>query len=264
MFEYLKRWRQAKVAAEPFPQEWAAIIERAVPYAKRLTPEARERLEDLVNIFLDEKRFVGAGGLEITDEIRVTIAAQAVILVLGDEETLVYPELGSVIVYPDAYFAESRTVNGLVVSESEQVRLGESWDRGTVVLAWSAVKHGAQGTRDAHNVVFHEFAHQLDQEMGESDGAPELPDGMTYGTWSRVLGREFADLERTAATGRKTFLDEYGATNAAEFFAVATETFFERPIALRAKKPELYAELAGFYRQDPAADLEAMLPTRET
>ena len=253
MFSFFRRRRHAKIMAEPFPPEWAEHLERSVPQARLLTPEERARLEDLVQVFLREKKFEGAGGLEVTDAMRVSVAAQACMLLLGDPETDVYPELARVVLYPAAYVAKTRSQHGMIVDEREQVRLGESWDRGVVVLAWSAVEHGARNVQDGHNVVYHEFAHQLDQDFGDADGAPELPREMRYDRWAKELGKELASLEHAADEGRPTLLDHYGATNPAEFFAVATETFFEKPIQMRERKPELYAQLAGYYRQDPAS-----------
>ena len=243
--------------AEPSPPEWAALIERSVPHAKLLSPAERARLEDLMQVFLKEKQFDGANGLEVTEEMRVSVAAQACMLLIGDPETAVYPDLASVVMYPAPYVAKTMSREGLLVAEGEQARLGESWGAGVVVLAWSAVQQGASNTEDGHNVVYHEFAHQLDQDWGSADGAPELPEGMQYKTWQHALGKEFHNLEHAADEGRPTLIDHYGATNAAEFFAVATETFFEKPVQMRERKPELYGQLAGYYRQDPAARLAA-------
>jgi Mlc titration factor MtfA (ptsG expression regulator) len=255
MFEFFRKRRHAKIAAQPFPAEWNAIVEQSVPYTRMLDAEDRERLHDLVQIFLSEKSFDGAGGLEVTDEMRVSVAAQACVLLLGDDETGVYPDLKTIVLYPAAYKATRKAANGMVVTETEEVRLGESWDGGVVVLAWSAVQMGARDLNDGHNVVYHEFAHQLDQDFGDADGAPELPEGMAYGAWAQALGKEFQNLEHAQDEGRKTLLDHYGATNPAEFFAVATESFFEKPLQMRENKPELYAQLANFYRQDPATRL---------
>lgn len=252
MFGFFRKRRHAKLMAAPFPATWAALLEASVPQAAMLAPEERARLEDLVQVFLHEKLFEGAGGLEVTDEMRVSVAAQACMLLLGDPETAVYPDLARVVLYPAAYVAKARSQDGLLVSERDQVRLGESWDRGVVVLAWSAVEHGASNVHDGHNVVFHEFAHQLDQEYGPADGAPALPGEMRYPAWAQALGSELARLEDAADEGRPTLLDHYGATNPAEFFAVATESFFEKPIQMRERKPALYAQLSSYYRQDPA------------
>lgn len=143
-----------------------------------------------------------------------------------------------------------------MVLEGEQVRLGEAWRDGAVVLSWDDVLAGAADIRDAQNVVLHEFAHQLDHEDGTGDGAPVLAKRSQYVAWARVLGAEFEQLRRDSQSGRKTVLDSYGATNPAEFFAVATECFFEKPVRLHRKHPELYEQLMEFYQQDPGSILQ--------
>lgn len=257
MLRFFRRLRHERIWKEPFPDAWKALLEKNVPYVRLLDAEDRAWLEDLVQVFLHDKTFEGAQGLEVTDEMRVTVAAQACLLLLGDEETAVYPDLSRIVLYPAAYVAKRRSAHGMVIEEKDEVRLGESWDRGVVVLAWNASKHGAANIQDGKNVVMHEFAHQLDQELGDADGAPELPRGMSYGTWAKALGKEYEHLKDNAADGRATLLDLYGATSPAEFFAVATEHFFERPLQMKERKPELYAQLASYYRQDPAARLAA-------
>jgi Mlc titration factor MtfA (ptsG expression regulator) len=134
------------------------------------------------------------------------------------------------------------------VTEREVTTLGQSWTRGNVILAWDAALGGGRDFHDGHNVVLHEFAHQLDQEDGSADGAPPLPSRGLYGPWARVLGAEYESLR---GPGRHV-LDEYGGTNPAEFFAVATEAFFEKPRQLRKKHPQLYEQLKAYYQQDPA------------
>ena len=257
MFDLLGKLRWASTREAPLPEAQRAIVAKNVPQAARLPDEARRELEGHVAVFLAAKRFEGAGGLAVTDEIRVTIAAQACLLVLGRCEGEPYPELVTIVVYPRAYVAKvTRPGEGGVVVEGHEVRLGESWGAGTVVLAWDAVLAGAADPGDGHNVVLHEFAHQLDQEDGASDGTPDLP-FLRYGAWARVLGAAYAGLVDADERGRRTVLDRYGATNPAEFFAVATEAFFERSRALRSRHPELYAELAAYYGQDPAGPVEA-------
>ncbi len=253
MFAWLRRRRHESIRRRPFPAAWRAIIEKNVPYAACLPPADREELAGHVQVFLAEKRFEGCGGLQITDEVRVTIAAQACVLLLH-RQTEYYPQLVSILVYPTTYLVPGgrRTADGLV-SDTPEPRLGESWARDVVVLAWDSVLRGAADIHDGHNVVLHEFAHQLDQESGAGDGAPILARRSMYVAWARVLGHEFAELVREAERNQPTLLDQYGATNPAEFFAVVTETFFERPRQLRSKHPALYLQLQQFYRQDPAA-----------
>jgi Mlc titration factor MtfA (ptsG expression regulator) len=256
MFRWLRRRRRKKIRARPFPDAWRGYMERHVPYVEMLTVAERAELEGHVQVFLEEKRFEGCGGLEMTDEIRVSIAAQACMLLLG-RDTDYYRGLGSILVYPSAYVATSTSsLAGGSVVESEQVRLGESWSTGQVVLSWDDVERGAADVRDGHNVVFHEFAHQLDGLNPASDGAPVLDKRSMYIAWARVLGAEYERLLDDIDRHRRTVLDSYGATNPAEFFAVASETFFEQPISLRRRHPELYDQLALFYKQDPASRYE--------
>ena len=216
-------------------------------------PADRQELAGHVQVFLEEKRFEGCGGLQITDEVRVTIAAQACVLLLHRKATY-YPNLVSILVYPTAYQvpAGRPTTDGRP-NQPAQTRLGESWGRDVLVLAWDSVVAGASDVHDGHNVVLHEFAHQLDQESGAGDGAPLLPRRSMYAAWARVLGHDFDQLVRDAERNHRTLIDRYGATSPAEFFAVATETFFEKPRQLRSKHPALYLELQRFYCQDPAS-----------
>jgi MtfA peptidase len=249
----LKRRRRRRLMQRPFPAAWRAILERNVPYCLCLPDDRLRELHGLIQVFLAEKHFEGAEGLAVTDEIRVTIAAQACVLLLG-RETEFYPDLMSIVVYPHAYLAPTaQRVAGGAVAEGAQVRLGESWRRGAVVLSWDDVARGASDVRDGQNVVFHEFAHQLDNESGIADGAPRLPERSMYIAWARVLGGEYAALVASLEERRPTFLNAYGATNPAEFFAVVTEFFFERPRELLEHAPELYEQLRLFYRQDPAS-----------
>jgi len=257
MFGWLKRRRRAAVRGGPFPAAWRAIIEKNVPYAAALSPEDRQELLGHVQVFLAEKHFEGCDGLSITDEVRVTIAAQACVLLLH-RQTDYYPRLVSILVYPSTYLVPGGrpAANGLP-DEAPQARLGESWARDVVVLAWDSVLSGASDIHDGHNVVLHEFAHQLDQEDGAGDGAPILPQRSMYLAWTRVLGHDFDQLVRDTERHHRTVIDRYGATSPAEFFAVVTETFFEKPRQLRSKYPDLYLQLQQFYRQDPAASLAA-------
>ena len=253
MFAWLRRRRRDAIRRRQFPAEWRAFIEKNVPYVACLSAEDREELVGHIQVFLAEKHFEGCGGLQMTDEARVTIAAQACVLLLH-RQTEYYPNLVSILVYPTTYLVPGgqSTPDGLV-AEGTQARLGESWARDVVVLAWDSVLSGAADIHDGHNVVLHEFAHQLDQESGMGDGAPALPRRSMYVAWARVLGHDFDQLVRDTAHHHRTLIDRYGATNPAEFFAVATETFFEKPRALQSKHPELYLQLQQFYRQNPAA-----------
>ena len=248
----LRKRRRGKIRRRPFPPEWREIIEKNVAYFRSLPEADRAELLGDIQVFLDEKHFEGCGGLELTDEIRVTIAAQACILLLHRKNDD-YPRLQSILVYPRAYRVPgSKLGPGGLVREGDEFREGESWSRGAVVLSWDDVCRDAGDIHDAHNVVCHEFAHQLDQEDGQADGEPVLPSRSSYLAWARVLGGEYRELVREVENYRRTDIDPYGAVSPAEFFAVVTEYFFQQPGRLRKKHPRLYEQLRLFYRQDPA------------
>ena len=252
---FIARWawrtrRRKKLMSAAFPPEWREIIARNVPLFRLIPEPLRRELEGDISVFLAEKDFEGCGGLDITDEIRVTVAAQACILLLNRKAGY-YPGLSTILVYPSAYVAAEGFRADGTFSNEESVRAGESWDAGTVVLAWDHVQGDSLDVHDGHNVVLHEFAHQLDQQSGVADGRPILGQNTSYVTWGRVMSAEYERLQRRVARHKRSALDDYGATNPAEFFAVATETFFEKPRLLRESEPELYEELGQYYRLDP-------------
>ncbi len=252
MFGLFKQRRRNRLRSAPFPPAWLEIIERNVRFYACLSDADRRELQGLVQIFIAEKTFEGCGGLVVTDEMKVTIAAQACLLLLH-RETDIYPRLITILVYPNAYLAKAiKPIGGPMIIEGETARLGESWTSGVVVLSWDDVRAGASDIHDGQNLVLHEFAHQLDREDGAINGTPLLEQKSQYVAWGRVLSAEYERLQRDAAAGRSTVLDEYGATDPAEFFAVATECFFEKPRVLKKRHPALYEELKTFYRQDPA------------
>lgn len=248
-----KKWRRKRVSARHFPLGWLGIISKNVRFYQRMIEADKEELRRHILIFLDEKRFVGCGGLEITEEIKVTIAAQACVLLLH-RKTDYYPGLRTILVYPAAYVAkETRRLAGGVVEEGFDVRLGESWRRGSVVLSWDDVRRDAADIHDGHNIVFHEFAHQLDSSFGRGDSSEVLQRPSTFIAWASTLQGNYERLRRELDKNRPTLLRSYAAENPAEFFAVVTEYFFERPKELQKIYPELYQELKNFYHQDPAA-----------
>lgn len=257
MFDWWRRLSRAEVIAQPFPPELRALLSRTVPCAQLLTEQERDRLEALVRIFNSEKTFEAAGGLTLTDEMRVAIAGRACLLVLWRVEldAPLYAELDTIVVYPSTYKVAVKRRDGYVTIEGDEARLGESWERGVVVISWAAAQAGAANRVDGHDVVLHEFAHQLDAEDGEMDGTPELGGLDRYAVWSRVAGREYAALVEDVERHRKTSIDAYGATNAPEFFAVVVEQFFEKPRALARRHAALYRELVTFFRFDPAERL---------
>jgi len=247
----LPRWRLRQALARPLSAGQQAIIERNVLQYRGMAAPLREQLQRLVKRFLHEKTFVGCAGLEVTEEMRVTIAAQACLLLLN-RTTEVYPGLHAVLVYPGAFLVPRKQVDaGGVVTETRQDLLGESWGDGRVILSWDHVRRAGHDPQGAQNVVLHEFAHQLDSESGSTNGAPLLGSAERYRRWSETLARDFELLRRDTYWGQRDVLDPYGASSPAEFFAVATESFFEQPHALAARHPELYAEFQRYFRVDP-------------
>ena len=248
-------WRRhgsIRLRPEPIPESWSEIVARNVPLANGLTDEERERLLRLVQVFVHDKPFEGCGGLEITDEIRVTIAAHACLLLLQLEGPC-YPRVRRILVYPGAFWAKRVQRRRGPPPRPEGPESGEAWQDGIVVLSWDDVQRGGADPADGDDVVLHEFAHALDQEDGDAGGTPVLDSPSLLRSWARVLSTHYEQLKRDVEAGRATVLDEYGASNPAEFFAVATETFFEKPDQLKAAEPDLYEQLRQFYHQDPAS-----------
>jgi Mlc titration factor MtfA (ptsG expression regulator) len=223
-----------------------AIVAECFPLWEEIPDDIRAATEGWMQVFLDEMNFEACGGLPaVTEEMRLAIAAPACLLVARRPQNY-YDRLRSILVYPDAFTVKDEW--GM-----EDIRLGESWGHGSVVLAWETVKQGDLIPEDGLNVVLHEFAHQLDQDDGAADGVPELDEGEDYGQWSQAMLPAFDAFCERVNAGKRSVLDDYGAESPAEFFAVATETFFERAKGLKREEPEVYAELAKFYGMDPSA-----------
>jgi Mlc titration factor MtfA (ptsG expression regulator) len=239
------------VSSKPFPAQWRSILKTRFPYFKAMPTDLQLQLKKHIQIFINEKQFIGCDGFEINDEVKVTIAAQACLLLLN-RKTNYYPKLKQILVYPAAFIVEqNRTDRAGVQSSQRNVLLGESWEYGKVVLSWNSTVEGAADPFDGSNVVIHEFAHQLDQEDGTANGAPPLRDITSYRSWSTTLGQEFQQLQHCAQHHIPSLFNYYGATNPAEFFAVISETFFERPAEFYQQHQQLYKELSQFYQLDP-------------
>ena len=245
-----RRQRRSRLKTTPLPAEHAELLNRHVHLYRKLTPDLRDELQGHVNVLLDEKEFIGLAGQDITDEVRLTIAGYAGLLLFG-RDTGYFPGFTSIIVYPKTIVTTQVYRDGPVEVQQESHRAGESWKRGPVVLSWDSVKRGAMAD-DGFNVVIHEFAHKLDEEDGAVDGAPLLTDANAYREWATVLTQEFASLERRVRKNRNRVLDDYGLTNPPEFFAVATESFFEKGREMKRRLPELYEQLQRVYRVSPA------------
>lgn len=245
-------WRRQRIARRPFPAAWRDIVRRRVPLARELPAAQQLLLKKRIQVLLADVPFVGCAGLEVNDEIRVTIAAQAAFLLLGRGGS--FGNLREVLVYPGHFVVpRSEVAAGGVVHEARDVLAGQSWQRGQVIVAWEAVRDGAADPHDGANVVMHEFAHQLDQDTGAANGAPYVGRGAVQQAWARVMNQEFDALRARLARAQPSVIEPYAATSPAEFFAVTTELFFERPGALAAERPELYEQLKRCYRLDPSA-----------
>jgi MtfA peptidase len=250
VFSFFRNRRRRQLLAAPFPERWREIIERNVAVYPRLTRSQQKRLEDATRLLIDERPIVGCRGLVVTDEVKVTIAAQAALLLLG-EEGYYFDRVPSILVYPQAY-SHRHSLGSAHPVEEDVAMLGESWQRGSIILSWPAVLSGGRDPSDGQNLVLHEFAHHLDGLDGEMGGLPPLPTPGAEQHWVEVFGREFERHANDVAAERETLLDPYGATNKAEMFAVATECFFEQPHEMRSRHPNLYECFLGFYKVDPA------------
>jgi len=249
----LKGLRRRRLRRQGIPREWRWVLEQEVLLYRRLPLRDREELHGHLQVLLAEKRFLGAWGIEVSQEMRLVVLAHAALLLLH-RPTDYYPHFRTVILFPTTYLAPQRVMGaGGVVIEGYEARSGESWQRGPVVLSWEEARRSARGELGCRNIILHEFAHQLDYEDGFAEGAPALPSPEMYRSWAATFSREYARLQDALEMGKETLLDPYGARSPAEFFAVATEAFFMCPRELQAGHPGLYRELSTYYRQDPAS-----------
>ena len=250
---WLLERRRARLRAQPFPALWRPVLQR-LPFVQRLPADLQLQLKAHIQVFLAEKPFIACGGIVLTDAMRVTIAAQACLLLLNRNAGY-YPSLRQILVYPGPFVVDRvQAVGSGVLQDLRQVLSGESWSQGQVVLSWQDVEQGVADPVDGRNVVIHEFAHQLDQEGGQANGAPALGSRRSYREWAQVFGQEFAALQRRVASGQDVgLLSDYGATNPGEFFAVASEAFFEQAERMAQEHPALFDQLRRYYCVDPLA-----------
>lgn len=250
-FFVLPRIRLHYVLTKAFPSAYSKILRQNVRGYSRMPTHLQMQLKRKIRQFLHEKTFVGCAGLEITDEIRLTIAAKACLLLLN-REIAVYPKLTHILVYPGAFIApRQQLAAGGIVTHTNQTLSGESWSDGRVILAWDQIITNTFQDDFEHDVVIHEFAHQLDSEDGSANGAPVLQTTAAYRSWSQVMEQEFTRLQNALANDEMTLIDPYGATNPAEFFAVSSETFFQKSHQLAQYHPALFALLKAYYCVDP-------------
>jgi len=247
-----RRYRRRRIAETPLPAEWIDILERNVPLYRGLPDELKDELHGHVQLFVHDKSFEGFEGLEVDDEMRVTIAGNACLLLLNRPHDH-FGNFSTIYLYPSTFVSQHRSYDGLIEAVGPKARLGESWHRGPVVLAWDSALAGSRDIKDGHNVILHEFAHKLDDADGAVDGAPILHQRSHYLSWARVMKREYKRLRQRAGRGTRTLIDHYGASAPEEFFAVLVETFFEKPRQLKSRHPELYAEMQRCFEVDPLA-----------
>lgn len=252
---YWLAYRRSRVRETAFPAAWRKILQRRVPLVRRLPAHLQLQLKKHMQVFIAEKSFLGCGGLHVTEEVRVVIAAQACLLILN-RATDYFGKVRQILVYPGAFVVNRTSIDGAgVQQEHRQALAGESWSQGQVILSWQDTLEGAAVPDDGRNVVIHEFAHQLDQENGTAQGAPPPVLGDTQHNaqrWSQVFHAAYAQLQSEARHGVEGLLNHYGAQDPAEFFAVVSEVFFEQARAMATQYPALYLELRGYYKVDPA------------
>ena len=270
LFSWLDERRRKRLLEAPFPAHWRRTLARNMVHFGYLDASEQERLCALVQLFVAEKEWEGCNGLALTDEMKVTIAGQACLLLLGFFDAAggpvfrgpeLYANVETILVYPSTFVPRRAEGSIFAIPGVEHPMLpllGEAHRRGPVILTWDAVRsagrqRGSRGRELAHNVVYHEFAHKLDMLDGAADGVPPLGDKAEYERWNRVCKAEYERLRELSDAGREGVLDPYGSTDESEFFAVVTETFFDAPIALAEEHPALYEVLSAFYRQDTAA-----------
>lgn len=254
MFRFFTDRRRRKLIQAPFPASWEEVLHRNFAPYGLLDDAGRAHLRALIQVFAAEKNWEGAGGLKITDEIRVTISAHACLLLLGLSHDY-YRNVMSIIVYPSTVVPPERRAGFFEttldpVKQAEPI-LGEAHLQGPVIIIWDSVQRSARHPSSGHNVVYHEFAHKLDMLDGLADGTPPMRDRSEYRDWVQTCSREYLRLKESSEKGELSFLDAYGATNEAEFFAVATEQFFDHPQVMLDHAPELYRVLQEYYQQDP-------------
>lgn len=254
-WHWLRNHHRKKILETSFPKDWEKFLHQNIAHYGRLNESQRSHLRELVQVFVAEKHWEGCGGLVLNDEIRVTIAAQACLLVLAIPHEL-YQGVESIFVYPSTVLKPERRLGVFEAPSGPRSGptpiLGQAHQRGPVILVWDTVLCNARHPEFGHNVVYHEFAHKLDMLDGQANGTPPLESVQQRERWVEVCSREFLRLRSLSDKGHSTFLDSYGAVNEAEFFAVITEQFFDQPVDLKRHHPDLYAVLSDFYKQDPA------------
>lgn len=245
-----RRRARKRLLATALSDHQRSIVTKQVPLTRKLPSEFRDKLDGEINLFLNQVEFTGCNGLDVTEDMKLSIAAQACLLVVNRD--LWYDHLNTVLIYPSAFKSLHQERTGYVVQEKETVRTGESWARGPVILSWKHSQEGALNDDDGHNVVFHEFAHKIDELSGRTNGIPQLDDIESLQDWAEAFDVAFKRHVQATETGQKTTIDPYGASGPQEFFAVAVEAFFEKPEALKRHEPKVFQQMSGFFQLDPS------------
>lgn len=249
-FFWLKRHKRAQLLTTALPERQRRIVKQQVPLIRRLPGDLQARLDGKISLFLDQVEFLGCNGLEVTEEMRLSIAAQACLLVVNSDSW--YDHLRTILIYPGAFKSRQAQRSGYVLTERETIRTGESWARGPVVLSWKHTRWGDSNDHDGHNVVLHEFAHQLDDLSGRTDGIPVLSKEQSFAGWAVPFSEAYERHVQHVKHGRRTVIDAYGAEGPEEFFAVLVEAFFERPAELKHAEPAVYEQLSILFQLEPS------------
>ncbi|MDF1861528.1 MAG: zinc-dependent peptidase [Verrucomicrobiales bacterium] len=252
-----KARRRRHLMNSPLPEEWETVIRKDFPRYNELPSDLRNQLGGIARILAEEKNFEACGGFpEITERVKALVCLQAALLLVKLPKHKFYPRLQSILIYPGAFRDLGRRRFGVSEEADDGSMLGQSWNSGSVILSWDSVVAGAKNDDDGMNVAIHEFAHQLDQVNGAADGVPILRSRDAYRQWAEVFERNYEELVEEVndrRRGREPLIDPYGATNPAEFFAVASETFYEEAQDLKKAHPDLYEQLQDYYGVDPAS-----------
>ncbi len=248
LFDWLRRTKPAAIS----DALWQSTVDQ-LPFLRCLTVDAQKQLKTLTEAFLAEKEFTAAGGLVLSDEICVSIAAQGCLPILGLGLSA-YRDWVGIIVYPDEFVVQRRIEDDHgIVHEFDDVLSGEAWAGGPLLISWQDAQLSGQAGYEGYNVVIHEFAHKLDMLNGDADGIPALHSGIREADWLAVFDPAFANFCARVDAGEETRIDPYASQDEGEFFAVASETFFVSPALLDTDYPALYQLFCRYYRQDPLA-----------
>jgi Mlc titration factor MtfA (ptsG expression regulator) len=258
--------RRREILSRPFPNAWLEFLRNNVPQYSLLSGKEKAKLRNAVQVFSAEKHWEGCGGLQVTDEMKVTIAGYACLLTLGMKKNY-FPRVKTILIYPGGFRVPKDAQATDFLGEDTMRVLGIAWQRGPVILSWDDIANQIHASGTAGNLVIHEFAHQLDMQGGPADGTPLLPNPKLQAKWRSIMKTEYKRLVEESREGRPGLLDHYGAVSEVEFFAVASECFFEQPVEMKREHPDLYGVLRRYYRQDPATRWltgQARLPKSES